>query len=52
MAQFHLNQKPEAATTLARLREKMKSWPKDLHAEDLLKEAEELPAAMPRLGGG
>ena len=33
----------------------MKTWPKDFHAEDLLKEAEELidpkPAAMPKLEG-
>ena len=55
MTQFQLNQKPAAAATLARLREKMKTWPKDYEAEDLLKEAEELiepkPAAMPKLGG-
>ena len=42
MTQFQLNQKPEAATTLARPGDTMKTWPKDFHAEDLLKEAEKV----------
>ncbi len=42
MTQFQLGMKAEAAATLARLREVMKTWPFNRDAEDLFHEAERL----------
>jgi hypothetical protein len=42
MAQFQFGEKADAAATLGRLREVMKTWPFDREAEELVQEAESL----------